>query len=149
MIQYGHTNIITDNWQRLAKFYMDVFDCKPYGKERDLKGEWLRRGAAVENAEIVGMHLSLPGYGDNAPTLEIFQYPKNLDKLPTAANRKGFGHIAFKVDDVEAYAQKVLDNGGSAVGEIVYGKIEGEGDICFAYVTDPDGNMIELQKWGS
>lgn len=147
MLQYGHTNIITDNWQRLAQFYTDVFNCKPFGKERDLKGEWLEKGTAVINAEIVGIHLTLPGYGDNGPTLEIFQYPKNLDKLEAVANRKGFGHIAFKVDDVAAYAKKVLGNGGSMVGEIVYGDIEGEGKICFAYVKDPDGNIVELQKW--
>lgn len=149
MIQYGHTNIITDNWQRIAKFYIDVFECKPFGKERDLKGEWLTKGTAVENAAITGMHLSLPGYGDNAPTLEIFQYPKILEKPPIASNRKGFGHIAFKVDDVAAYTQKVLDNGGSMVGDIVNGTVAGEGDISFIYVTDPDGNIIELQKWGN
>jgi catechol 2,3-dioxygenase-like lactoylglutathione lyase family enzyme len=148
MIQYGHTNIITDNWQQLAQFYINVFGCKPFGKERDLKGEWLNKGTAIENANIKGIHLSLPGYGDNAPTLEIFQYTENLDKPSTVANRKGFGHIAFKVDDVAAYTQKVLENGGSMVGEIVNGTVEGEGDISFVYVTDPDGNMIELQKWG-
>lgn len=148
MIQYGHTNIITDNWQRIAKFYIDVFECKPFGKERDLKGEWLEKGTAIEGATIKGMHLSLPGYEENGPTLEIFQYPENLDTLPKVPNRKGFGHIAFKVDDVAAYTQKVLDNGGSMVGEIVNGNVAGEGNISFVYVTDPDGNIIELQKWG-
>ncbi len=147
MIQYGHTNIITDNWQRLAQFYITVFECTPYGKERNLKGEWLAKGTAVKNAAITGIHLSLPGFGNNAPTLEIFQYPKNLNPLPIVANRKGFGHIAFKVDNIAAYAQKVVNNGGSMVGEIVNGTVEGEGDISFAYVTDPDGNIIELQKW--
>ena len=93
------------------------------------------------------MHLSLPGYGENGPTLEIFQYPENLDTLHKVPNRKGFGHIAFKVDDVAAYTQKVLDNGGSMVGEIVNGNVAGEGNISFVYVTDPDGNIIELQKW--
>jgi hypothetical protein len=41
MIQFAHTNIITDNWKELAKFYIDVFECKPLFPERDLKGLWL------------------------------------------------------------------------------------------------------------
>lgn len=127
---------------------MVVFDCKPYGPERDLSGEWLEKGTGVANAEIKGLHLLLPGFGENGPTLEIFQYPENLDKHPTAANRKGFGHIAFKVDNVADYVQKVLNHGGSLVGETVVGNIPGAGPLSFAYVTDPDGNMIELQKWG-
>lgn len=148
MVHYGHTNIITDNWQRLAQFYTTVFDCKPQGSVRDLKGEWLAKGTGVHNAAIVGMHLLLPGYGENGPTLEIFQYPINIEQPKIIANRKGFGHIAFKVDDVEAYTQKVLDNGGNMIGEIVHGNVEGAGEISFVYVADPDGNIIELQKWG-
>jgi lactoylglutathione lyase len=148
MVQYGHTNIITDDWRRLAKFYSDVFGCTPYGPERDLKGDWLTKGTGVANAAITGIHLLLPGHGENGPTLEIFQYPENIEKPLAVANRKGFGHIGLKVDDVAAYTQKVLAHGGSMVGEIVHGNVEGAGDISFVYVADPDGNIIELQKWG-
>lgn len=147
MIHYAHTNIITDNWKRLAEFYIKVFGCIPSGPERDLKGDWLSKGTGVENAEIKGIHLLLPGHGENGPTLEIFQYPENLEKPITAANRKGFGHIAFKVDDIRYYTQKVLDNGGSRVGDITEGTVSGAGPISFVYVGDPDGNIIELQKW--
>lgn len=148
MVQYGHTNIITHDWRRLAQFYTDVFGCTPYGPVRDLKGHWLTKGTGVANAAITGIHLLLPGHGENGPTLEIFQYPENIEKLPVMANRKGFGHIGLKVDDVAAYTQKVLAHGGSMVGEIVHGNVEGAGDISFVYVADPDGNIIELQKWG-
>ena len=36
-MKFVHTNIITDNWRKLADFYIKVFDCKPVLPERDLK----------------------------------------------------------------------------------------------------------------
>jgi hypothetical protein len=41
----------------------------------------------------------------------------------------------------------VLAAGGRAVGELVTVTIPGVGPITFAYVTDPEGNVIELQRW--
>ena len=35
------------------------------------------------------------------------------------------------------------------VGEIVERPIDGVGMITFAYVTDPEDNIIELQQWSS
>ena len=59
----------------------------------------------------------------------------------------GFAHLAFAVDDVEAVAQAVFDHGGTAVGELTIREIPGVGTITFQYVTDPEGNLIELQCW--
>jgi hypothetical protein len=33
------------------------------------------------------------------------------------------------------------------VGEIVTREIPGAGRITFAYVRDPEGNIVELQRW--
>ena len=54
------------------------------------------------------MHLRLPGYGDEGPTLEVFQYNRQMDPSKPAANRPGFAHIAFAVDDVMAARDAVL-----------------------------------------
>ena len=62
-------------------------------------------------------------------------------------NRPGFGHIAFAVDDVTAAREAVLAAGGGVVGETVTVEIAGAGEITFAYLTDPEGNIIEVQAW--
>lgn len=147
MIKFAHTNIITDDWKRLSDFYIKVFGCRPLPPERDLAGDWLEKSTAVENAHIRGIHLVLPGFEENSPTLEIFQYDKNIENTVAVANRKGFGHIAFVVDDVRQMFEKVIENGGSAVGEIVENEIKNAGFITFVYVRDIDGNIIELQSW--
>jgi len=147
MIQFVHTNIITDDWQKLAAFYIEVFECTPIYPERDLKGKWLDNATQIENAHLKGIHLALPGFDEKAPTLEIFQYEPNLDNLEPRANRKGFGHIAFKVDDVEKIVTKLLQNGGSLLGDIVETEVENVGSLTFVYAKDLDGNIVEIQKW--
>ena len=145
--RFVHTNLIAQDWRKLARFYEQVFDCMPVPPERNLKGQWLEEGTGVPGAEIWGMHLRLPGYGDKGPTLEIFQYNQQKDRPATAVNRPGWGHIAFAVDDVEATRGAVLAAGGGAVGEIVSLEVPGAGTVTFAYVADPEGNIIELQRW--
>ncbi len=146
-MKYVHTNIISDDWKRLAQFYIEVFHCSPVHPERDLSGEWLEKGTSVPDAHIRGIHLRLPGYSDQAPTLEIFQYDRNAEALPAIPNRKGIGHLAFLVDDVEETRRCVMSYGGQPVGEVVQHRVEGAGLLTFTYVKDPEGNIIELQRW--
>ncbi len=147
--RFVHTNLVAQDWQRLARFYEQIFGCTPVPPERDLAGDWLEAATGVPNAQIQGIHLRLPGYGDQGPTLEVFQYNQQLESPVMAVNRPGFGHIAFAVDDVQAAHDVVLAAGGSAVGQIQSLEISGVGQITFAYVTDPEGNIVELQRWSS
>jgi predicted enzyme related to lactoylglutathione lyase len=89
----------------------------------------------------------LPGNGDNGPTLEIFSYSALEDRPTTAVNRPGFAHIAFAVDDVRAAREAGLASGGQAVGEVVTTSIATGAQVTWCYVTDPEGNIIELQAW--
>jgi predicted enzyme related to lactoylglutathione lyase len=77
----------------------------------------------------------------------VFQYDSEEDGLAPAANRPGFGHIAFAVDDVEATREAVLAAGGGELGKVVSVEVAGVGTITFAYLTDPEGNVIEVQRW--
>lgn len=146
-IKYVHTNLVARDWERLADFYIKAFGCKRKPPKRDLKGEWLDKATSLKGAHIRGIHLVLPGYGAGGPTLEIFQYSKEKWGRCPAVNRPGFGHVAFAVRDVCKALQKVEHCGGGRVGELVSADIEGVGHIDFVYLRDPEGNVIELQKW--
>lgn len=146
-IRYTHTNIVSRDWKKLAKFYTEVFNCTPVPPERNLSGQWLDKGIGVENAILKGMHLRLPGFGDAGPTLEIYQYENIEDSITPQANSKGLGHLAFHVDDVEEIYKRVLSAGGSELGEITKKEIEGVGLLTFIYMADPEGNIIEIQNW--
>jgi predicted enzyme related to lactoylglutathione lyase len=51
------------------------------------------------------------------------------------------------VDDVKVYYTKVLEHGGSALGEMAEKKIEGVGTLTVAYMRDPEGNIVEILNW--
>jgi predicted enzyme related to lactoylglutathione lyase len=145
--KYKHTNIISRDWQSLAQFYEEAFGCVRVPPERHLSGAWLDKGTGVSEAEFSDVHLMLPGYGDGGPTLEIYEYRQNEEKFTPAANREGFGHVAFEVDDVGEALAEVRKHGGGAVGDVTTHKVEGVGVLTFVYATDPEGNIIELQSW--
>jgi catechol 2,3-dioxygenase-like lactoylglutathione lyase family enzyme len=89
----------------------------------------------------------LPGHGDNGPTLEVFTYERNADHPPTELHRPGFQHLAFEVDDIHAKREQILALGGRDVGKLVTLNIAGAGVLTLIYMTDPEGNILELQKW--
>ena len=145
--KYTHTNLIARDWKRLVRFYTDVFGCRPKGPERDMSGAWLDSVTSLRNAHITGIHLRLPGYGEDGPTLEIFSYDQLVEREIPAANQCGFAHIAFAVDDVDKALKAVIAAGGGADGRVASTEVDGVGLLRVVYARDPEGNIVELQKW--
>ncbi len=146
-IRYAHTNLIARDWRSLARFYMEVFGCKPAGPERDQRGPWLDLATGLRGAHLQGIHLRLPGHGNRGPTLEIFTYDETLEQPHPVANRAGYGHVAFEVSDVPATLESVLEHGGEPLGTIAKTEVPGVGGLEVTYARDPEGNIIELQSW--
>lgn len=145
--EYVHTNLTARDWRALARFYCDVFGCIPMPPERDLSGAWLEKLTAVPQAHLRGVHLALPGFKGDGPTLEIFTYEAMLPRQIPVVNDPGFGHLAFRVDDVDAALGLVREHGGSAVGEVSSTVVPGVGLLRVVYARDPEGNILELQNW--
>ncbi len=145
--RYAHTNIVALDWRKLADFYIEVLGCTPVLPERHLDGGWLDRLTGIENSRIDGIHLRLPGHGENGPTLEIFQYSSAPGETGKDIDLPGFAHIAFAVEDVETALETVKAAGGSAVGELVRTRIGEAGTVTLVDARDPEGNIIELQHW--
>jgi YD repeat-containing protein len=145
--RFGHVNIVAKDWRRLADFYTRVLGCEFVPPERDLRGPILEAGTGIAGAALHGAHLRLPGLGALGPTLEIFQYVSGPDAPPTAANRPGFGHIAFAVPDVAEARATFLVEGGHDVGQIVTTTTADGRQVTWTYMADPEGNIVELQAW--
>ena len=146
--RFGHVNVIARDWRRLADFYTSVFGCARVPPERDYAGEVLARGTSVPGASLRGAHLRLPGHGADGPTIEIYTYGTNDVRAgAAAANREGWGHIAFAVDDVNQAREAVLAAGGGQLGEIVTTQTADGRRVTWVYLSDPEGNLLELQSW--
>lgn len=146
-VKYVHTNIVAKDWKRLSQFYIEVFNCMPVYPERDISGEWIDKMTNIGEVRIRGIHLRLPGY-ENGPTLEVFQYePENLKNDIPNISKQGYGHIAFHVDNVEEVLEKVIQNGGRKLGDLVRKEMDGIGLLTAVYAEDPEGNFIEIQNW--
>lgn len=145
--RFGHVNLTGRDWRRLAAFYGDVFGCLPVPPERDYRGPDLDAGTGLVGAHLTGAHLRLPGGGETGPTIEIYQYDDVAVHPGPAANRPGWGHVAFQVPDVAAALSAVLDAGGGRVGEVVTLQTSDGRQVTWCYATDPEGNIVELQAW--
>jgi catechol 2,3-dioxygenase-like lactoylglutathione lyase family enzyme len=146
-MKYVHTNIICSNIQTISDFYINVFGCKQIGSETKMAGGWVEQGTGIKKAEARAVNLQLPGYEKGGPMLEIFQYTETLEleRLPKG-NSKGLRHLAFSTDDVQQTLHKVLENGGHKLGELVSKEFK-SGTLTYIYVTDPEGNIVEIQNW--
>ncbi|HET7028882.1 MAG TPA: VOC family protein [Candidatus Limnocylindrales bacterium] len=145
--RFGHVNVIARDWRMLARWYEAVLGCLPVPPERDYAGPDLERGTGVPGATLRGVHLRLPGLGPDGPTLEVYEYGSMPDALPAVANRPGFAHLAFAVPSVTAARATILAAGGASVGEVVTLRTADGRFVTWAYVTDPEGNILELQSW--
>jgi lactoylglutathione lyase len=146
-IKFAHINIIARDWKKLAEFYTEVFNCKLKPLERNLSGKWLNNLTGLASPHIKGIHLLMPGFDKDGPTIEIFEYNSEVKNENKVINKEGFSHIAFSVQDVEACLNLLINKGGSTVGELVNTEIENAGKINVVYAKDPEGNIIEIQKW--
>ncbi len=146
-MKFTHVNIIAKNYKKLADFYVTTLGCTPVLPERDLKGEWLDKATGIKGAHIKGIHLKLPGYGDDGPTLEIFTYEEMLETEALMANSYGFTHIAFEVPDVYQTLDQALGKGAQPLGKITEKEVPNVGMLQFVYFRDPEGNIVEIQSW--
>jgi catechol 2,3-dioxygenase-like lactoylglutathione lyase family enzyme len=132
MAKLRHLAIATDDPDRTAQFYIDVFEFK---KLREAKGIW-GHGHILSDGNI---------------NLAILKFVTDA----AAGSEKGMGfrglhHIGFEVDDVDGAAQRVEAAGANARADIDEalgiphdGPIKGE----FKY-EGPDGVVFDLSQPG-
>lgn len=144
--RFYHVGIVAADPLRLARFYVDVFGCEDLGVRHDVSGTELARGMGVPEASIEGLDLRLPGLGDHGPILEIFSLAGAVSRRGEVAET-GLMHIAFSVDDVNETLDRVVAAGGSLLGDIAELRVEEVGVATMVYARDPEGNVIEIQRW--
>ena len=145
-VRFGHVGLVSSNPDRLARFYIDVFDCEIIGPRRELSGTPLSIGMGLAGARVSGLHLRLPGHDQHGPVLEIFRLPE-ITHDDRQITRGGLMHLAFEVNDIGEALDRLLASSGTRQGAISEIGVDGVGAAAFVYARDPDGNIVELQEW--
>jgi catechol 2,3-dioxygenase-like lactoylglutathione lyase family enzyme len=147
----AHVSITAKDLDRLAEFYRKALGFTEARPEKSFSGAWLEKGTGVPGASIRRVHLRLPGSSPDGALLELIEYSASIDgSTPPAANRTGLRHIAIETGTAEELARLhdlVIEHGGSGLGDISENHIDGLGTVTFVYMTDPEGNIVELLYW--
>jgi hypothetical protein len=80
----------------LAAFYCAQLGCTLLAPERDLHGPLIDGALGVSDARINGVHVRLPGYGDDLPTIEIYRYEPLIEAGAAWYGAPALGTSPFK-----------------------------------------------------
>jgi catechol 2,3-dioxygenase-like lactoylglutathione lyase family enzyme len=115
----------------------------------DRAREWYQRALGLE----LQLAFDLPGGARGAmlrspdgARVELFEVRGSVDGLagadpPSAMRTRGFGHVAFELEDLDAGYDAIVKSGGA---EVWSPRPSPEPGRRMAFVHDLDGNLIEL-----
>ena len=125
--QIDHVVLRVTDLERMLRFYIEVLGCTPEKDQVEIGLYQVRAGSSL--IDLVPVDGKLGRAGGRAPASE----GRNLDHLCLSIE-------PFEADEIFAHLAKHGVAGGSV--ESRYGA-EGEGPSI--YVTDPEGNVVELK----
>lgn len=125
-MRYLHTMIRTGDLDRSIAFYRDVL------------GFRLVSRSDYPDGEFTLAFLQAPGdSGNDGPMLEL-TYNWGVSSYEPG---KGYGHVAFKVESMDAFAENLRARGH----DFSWGPGKApNGRTAIAFIVDPDGYQIEL-----
>ena len=138
-----HVGIIVSDMDRSIDFYCNVLGFTLAQRVDLCTGETVEKGVGIPGAALQLAHLKL---GQNPTLIELLCYINPKSKpIPDDArsNDIGVGHVAFNVDDPEAYYQMLVSKGVKFISPGVMESSTGE---KFCYFYDPDGAVLEFIK---
>jgi glyoxylase I family protein len=120
------------------------FDAAEMPLEADGR-DWMEAHLGVAGAQLELCLLGLPG----GVRLELFAYksPPSSTTSPLPGNHIGAHHLGLEVDDMEAAAQLLRDNGCTVFERIAFSEGPTAGSQ-YQYFRDPWDNVLELVVHG-
>jgi catechol 2,3-dioxygenase-like lactoylglutathione lyase family enzyme len=131
-----HQGIRVGEMERSIRFYAEAFGAEPVTRPFTIEGEF-----AEEQFEgPTGVSYRLCHLRFASGLIELFEFTEPREEtVPVHPTRAGIMHVGFVVDDVEATVERVTAAGGRLVFPVT-----AWGANRLTYVTDPDGNVIEI-----
>jgi catechol 2,3-dioxygenase-like lactoylglutathione lyase family enzyme len=137
-----HLNIVVRDVEGMALFFESLGFVQE--DRARLEGEWISSIVGLEDVQAEYIKLHLPG---TAMRLELIRYEHptlEADPLCGQANRPGFRHLAFEVEDIEAEVCRLSEQGISFLGPVQTYAVTGK---KLVYFRGPEGVLLELAEY--
>lgn len=140
-----HIGLVVDDLDAAVGFYGALL-----GMEVIERDSWQAPDPAIDSAVgLVGSSADGVMLRSSGGYLELWQYhspaPVGDDPARQGAHERGLRHLAVEVDDVDEALARVVELGGTRMGE----PIRSEGGAAAVYCRDPFGTIIELMSAGT
>ena len=141
-LRMSHVGICVSDWKRSLRFYHDVLGFRFVAEEVE-EGSALARRLRVPGARVRTGVLEREGV-----RIELlhFEEPGAVGEgAPRPGNALGLSHLSLRVDDLAAALRELTERGVRCLSE-TEAPIEGDPERPgrAAFLTDPDGTLIEL-----
>ena len=133
-----HTGIVVRNLKNSTDFYSELGFIE---ENRAIEeGEFIDKVVGMLNTKLAWVKLKAPdGY-----LLELLQYqshPQEKEIFNQKSNQLGCSHLAFTVEQIEIFCEKIIKLGGSVVNPPA---LTNNKNIKVAYCHDNEGNLMEI-----
>lgn len=133
-LEYLHTMVRVENLETSLDFY-----CGKLGMVETNRME--NEGGRFTLVFLAAPHDVESGIENKAPLLELtYNWPDEDGQGETYSGGRNFGHLAYRVDDIYAFCQKLMDDG------VTINRPPRDGNMAF--IKSPDGISIELLQKG-
>jgi catechol 2,3-dioxygenase-like lactoylglutathione lyase family enzyme len=141
---FSHFGVCVGDLDRSVRFY-----CEALGFEKAESHSIGSEFAALMDFPDVELTSQFVRRGATAIELLSFTEPVAFgDGERRAVNRLGLTHLSFRVRDVAATMERIVELGGAVVESSRTVIDLGGAELEFVYCTDPDGVRIELMDLG-
>lgn len=145
-----HVNLVVADMPRMLAFYRDVLGLT-VTKEVTISGEWIGATVGLANVHADVVYLDLR----SGPRIELIRYRSpDAVHVPGSGLPNGLGlrHLAFRVDDIDAVAERLRTAGVeffSGVQTVPDSQVTYAGGVRkrLVYFRDPEGNILELCEY--
>ncbi|BBX18049.1 hypothetical protein MDUV_29090 [Mycolicibacterium duvalii] len=132
-----HIGLCVRDLARSTEFYCSALGFEQFG-EMHVADQATARLLDIDDLILDLVYLHRDGF-----RLELIGYTRpdvTGDTDHRAMNALGFTHLSFRVDDIEALADAVVEHGG----RLLDGRTVTFGANRAMMLTDPDGNLLEF-----
>lgn len=137
--RFSHFGICVSDLDRSLRFYCEGLGFEPTVLHN--VGEEFGRLMEIDGVTVRSQFMRRDGL-----TVELLHYqtPGHVgEPVPRPLNELGLTHLNFRVDDVDAVAERLRALGGTV---LEHTRTTFSPEMDFVYCTDPDGTRIELMR---